>query len=151
MKPRLPLGVNVSKGDYRVALLKNNKLHHSVFVNTADGYTQFNRWLRGHQIKVAHVCMVSPGGVGDKLAVRMQNNGHTVSIVNEFDIAVYGGNHPSGTPSEDLLAHFCADTQPPPWVAPDPGILALRALSRDIAEAGLHGPRVDEPDGPDVR
>jgi len=127
------LGIDVAKAKLDCALrLPNAKFRTKVIANSDDGFTQLVDWLASHQATPVHVCMEATGIYWEELAQFLVTAGITVSVVNPAQIKAYGASRltRSKTDAIDarLIADFCAERQPAPWLPPSPEEIALRAL-----------------------
>lgn len=76
------IGIDISKRKFDLALVRNEKLKHKSFPNTAAGHQALIDWLRQLGITDAHACMESTNIYGEALAECLHDHGYTVSIVN---------------------------------------------------------------------
>jgi transposase len=128
------LGIDVAKAKIDCALLlANGKWRtRSALANTPQGFAELRRWLEKHQATQAHVCMEATGVYWEGVATFLANAGHTVSVMNPFQIKSFAGSHlvRSKTDKVDaqLIARFCAERHPAAWQAPSVSEQTLRAL-----------------------
>lgn len=130
------IGIDVSKHKFDLALLRNEKLRHKSFPNTATGHEALMAWLGELGIANAHACLESTNVYGEALAERLHDHGYTVSIVNPARIKGFAQSELSRTKTDKadagVIARFCAALKPAPW-HPDPvEIRELRALVRRL-------------------
>lgn len=133
----IPLGIDISKAKFDVALLlANGKLRHKVFSNSAAGYQQLSQWLINHRLQQVHACMEATGPYSDALAVYLHNAGHRVSVVNPAVIKAFAQTEMTRTKTDktdaSLIARYCMKHQPPAWSPPPPEISELQALLRRL-------------------
>jgi transposase len=132
-----PLGIDISKSKFDVALLLDNgKLHHRVFPNTPAGYQQLAAWLIKQKAPTIHACMEATGTYGQALASYLHSSGHIVSVVNPAVIKAFASTELSRTKTDKtdagLIARYCHKHQPPAWSSPPPEISELQALARRL-------------------
>jgi len=132
-----PLGIDISRSKFDVALLLDNgKLHHRVFLNTAAGYQQLSAWLSKQKALSIHACMEATGTYGEALAAYLHSAGHLVSVVNPAIIKAFASTEMSRTKTDKtdagLIARYCQKHQPPAWSPPPPEISELQALARRL-------------------
>ena len=62
----LPLGIDISKLKFDVALLRDSgKLKHRVFPNTPAGFCQLSAWLAKQQVGRVHACLEATGAYSE--------------------------------------------------------------------------------------
>ena len=128
------LGIDVAKGKLDCALqLPNGKFRSKAGLpNTPKGFAELGHWLQAHQVKRAHVCMEATGTYWEAIAEHLSNAGHTVSVVNPFQIKSFAGSCLARSKTDKidarLIARFCAERHPEPWQAPSVSEQTLKAL-----------------------
>jgi transposase len=128
------LGIDVAKAKLDCALLLSNGKFRSKsgLVNTPKGFAELAHWLNAQQAGQVHVCMEATGTYWEGIAESLANAGHTVSVVNPFQIKSFANAClvRSKTDKIDarLIARFCAERRPEPWQAPSVSEQTLRAL-----------------------
>jgi transposase len=132
-----PLGIDISKSKFDVALLRQDgKRHHRVFLNTAAGYQQLSAWLSKQKALSIHACMEATGTYGEALAAYLHCAGHLVSVVNPAIIKAFASTEMSRTKTDKtdagLIARYCQKHHPPAWSPPPPEISELQALARRL-------------------
>ena len=132
-----PLGIDVSKSKFDVALLLDgSKLHHRVFLNSPAGFQQLSTWLSKRKVNSVHACMEATGTYSEALALYLLDAGHTVSVVNPAIIKAFTKTEMTRTKTDktdaSLIARFCHLHQPPAWAPPPPEISELQALLRRL-------------------
>lgn len=132
-----PLGIDISKAKFDVALLRDDgKLRHKVFPNTTAGYKQLSAWLTRHRAQLVHACLEATGAYSEALAVYLHEAGHRVSIVNPAVIKAFAQTELSRTKTDKadagLIARYCHKHQPQAWTPAPPEISELQALARRL-------------------
>lgn len=132
-----PLGIDISKAKFDVALLRDDgKLRHKVFPNTLAGYQQLSVWLSKHSALSIHACMEATGTYGEALAAYLHQAGQIISVVNPAVIKAFASTELSRTKTDkldaSLIARYCQKHQPPAWTPPPPEISELQALVRRL-------------------
>lgn len=81
--PIVPLGIDISKVSFDVALLREGKrAKRAKFDNAAAGFEQLIEWLKAQDIEQSHACLEATNTYGHALARYLHHQGHRVSIVN---------------------------------------------------------------------
>jgi transposase len=148
MKPKLAtikyhLGIDISKQDFHVALLRLSDREitaHQSFENTATGHRKLIQWL-GKRTEVTlpvHACMEATGCYGDQLAIFLHNHLSKVSVVNPCAIKNFAAmklrRNKSDKADARLIAEYSADRQPGAWEAPSEEQIRLKATARRIGQ-----------------
>jgi transposase len=133
----VPLGIDISKGSFDVALLKErNRVKRTKFDNTAAGFAQLSEWLESQDSEQVHACMEATNTYGHALARYLYHQGHQVSIVNPARIKGYGKSQLSRTKNDAadaaLIARFCRDLKPTLWHPAPDEVAKLQALTRRL-------------------
>src|SRR3989304_1657753 len=76
------LGIDVSKGKFDVALLREGKCKHKRFLNNLEGFKKLREWLAEYKVERLHACMESTSTYGEALAEYLHDRGFMVSIAN---------------------------------------------------------------------
>ena len=132
------LGVDISKKDFAVALLRKNKFKNKKFVNNPKGFSELLKWLQrlGVAGSEVHVCMEATGVYGELLATYLHDQGFYVSVVNGARIKGYAQSELSRTKTDKkdacVIARFCEALKPGQWVPPAQEIRELKALFRRL-------------------
>lgn len=127
------IGIDVAKAKLDVDILRPDGRHRcKKFDNTLSGHEALVRWLRGHDVNRAHVCMESTSTYMEDAAAHLSDAGYTVSIINPALSKAFAQSEGlrSKTDKVDarMLAHFCREKRPSAWEAPHPTERALKAL-----------------------
>ncbi|MCG8362428.1 MAG: transposase [Pseudanabaenales cyanobacterium] len=78
-----PLGIDISKKTFDVALLKGKKRTKTAkFDNTPAGFEKLGQWLKAQGMEKVHGCLEAANIYGYALAAYLYHQGHQVSIVN---------------------------------------------------------------------
>ena len=133
----LPLGIDVSKAKFDVALLRETgKFRHRVFPNTPSGFSQLSAWLTKHHVERVHACLEATGAYSEALATYLHERGHVVSVVNPAQIKSYAESHLSRAKTDKadatLIARFCSERHPPEWRPLPREVRDLQALVRRL-------------------
>lgn len=75
------IGIDISKQDFVVAILTNNKPIIKKFVNNESGFHKLVKYLKMLKIDNAKICMEATGKYGEKLANFFYDLGYKVSVV----------------------------------------------------------------------
>jgi transposase len=126
------LGIDVSKARLDCSLLSAGKYRSKVVRNDEAGLAELHAWLGRNGADQVHVCMEATGTYWELAAERLMQAAHRVSVVNPALVKAFAQSEGlrSKTDAIDarLLAAFCREKRPAPWVPPSPGERALRAL-----------------------
>ena len=128
------LGIDVAKAKLDIALrMPDGKLRHKVVENSPTGFQALRTWLDKQGAVVVHVCMEATGIYWEAVAEFLAGfETVTVSVVNPAQIKAFGASRMVRTKTDkadaQLIALFCAERRPAPWLAPPPAERALRAL-----------------------
>lgn len=126
------LGIDVSKARLDCSLLSAGKYRSKCVRNDEAGLTELHAWLGRNGVDQVHVCMEATGTYWELAAERLMQTAHRVSVVNPALVKAFAQSEGlrSKTDAIDarLLAAFCREKRPEPWVPPSPGERALRAL-----------------------
>lgn len=133
----VPLGIDISKATFDVALLKGSKRAQSAkFENTADGFAELSQWLKAQGVDRVHGCLEATNIYGHELASYLHQQGHVVSIVNPARIKGYAKSQLSRTKNDRadaaLIARFCRDLKPSLWHPAPEEIAKLQTLGRRL-------------------
>jgi transposase len=136
-KAMLPtLGIDISKNSFHVELSLNEKLRHRKFTNRKEGFGELGNWLVKHKVEQVHACLEATGPYSEELALYLHQQGHTVSIVNPFQIKAFGQSellrNKDDRPDAGLIRRFCEKQQPPAWNPPPAHLRELQALTRHL-------------------
>ncbi|MDR2240918.1 MAG: IS110 family transposase [Zoogloeaceae bacterium] len=128
------LGIDIAKAKFDCALLLPNCKFRSKsgLANTPKGFTELIHWLDTHQARRVHVCLEATGIYWEAIAEHLASAGHTVSVVNPFQIKSFANaclvRSKTDRIDARLIARFCAERHPEPWQAPSLSEQTLRAL-----------------------
>ncbi|MEM6835965.1 MAG: IS110 family transposase [Cyanobacteria bacterium P01_C01_bin.120] len=136
-KPLIPLGIDISKTEFHVALLKSTKRSkYEHFTNDADGFGQLSQWLANQGVEPVHACLEATSIYGHALALYLHQQGHQVSIVNPLRVNGYSKSQLARTKSDradaKLIAQFCRDLQPGPWHPSAAEVSQLQGYTRRL-------------------
>jgi transposase len=128
------LGIDVAKAKLDCALLlpTGKWRSKSGLANTPKGFAELAQWLAAHQAEQVHVCLEATGIYWEAAAEYLAQAGHTVSVVNPFQIKSFGQSCLVRSKTDridaQLIARFCAERHPEPWQAPSLSEQTLKAL-----------------------
>jgi transposase len=133
----VPLGLDISKSSFDVALLKGSKrTKRSQFENTATGFAELSQWLQSQGVESVHGCLEATNIYGHALASYLHQQGHRVSIVNPARIKGYAKSQLSRTKNGQadaaLIARCCRDLKPSWWQPAPAAVVQLQRLSRRL-------------------
>lgn len=130
------VGIDIAKDTFDVALLRGQQRQRGHFSNDRPGFGKLQRWLQKRGARGAHVALEATGNYWMELALFLQEQGYTVSVVNPKRIKRHAEAmmQRNKTDREDALtiADYCVKHAPDPWTAPSEAYLALRAMVRHL-------------------
>ena len=141
------LGIDIAKHTFATALrTPDGKVYHKSCANTPAGFAELATWLRRRHVRHVHACVEATGTYGEALATWLYEAGHVVSVVNPAVIHAYARTQLARSKTDridaELIAHFTATHQPPPWAPAPLEIRQLEALVRRLD--ALQGMRTQE-------
>jgi transposase len=134
--PKFHMGIDVAKAKLDCALrLLDGKYRNKVVENSQKGFAALCEWIT-KQVKepmpVIHVCMEATNVYWENVAIYLAAAGMTVSIVNPAQIKAFGAARLVRTKTDKvdatLIAGFCFEHRPEPWLPPSPAEQTLRAM-----------------------
>jgi transposase len=132
----IPLGIDIAKATFQVALLREGKLRHHTFSNNTQGFAQLQVWLAKLGIKRVHACMEATASYGEALAEFLYQAGHKVSVVNPARIKGFAQSELQRNKTDKLdssvIARFCDLQKPEAWTPPPAEIKQLQGLVRRL-------------------
>ena len=130
------LGIDVSKDEHDLVLVKEGRQYHRVINNDSGGFKSLSDWLDRHLVTNVQACMEATGQYGEALAEYLYDRDQLVSVVNPARIKRYGQSklHRNKNDKADaqLIAEFCLKEEPGTWKPLSPEIKHLRALIRRL-------------------
>ena len=150
----LILGIDISKKNFDVALLIDNKIKTKKFTNSTKGFVDLKQWLGNKAIDNIHACMEATGSYGIKLAEYLYSNNFKVSIVNPARVKGFAMSKLSRVKTDkadsELIAKFCQAMQPDLW-QPAPKYIQelqqwVRRLDNLLANKNQENNRLKEAD-----
>jgi transposase len=130
------LGIDISKANFHVALLREGKLKHKRFPNDTHGHEALLQWLQRQGVTQLHICLEATGTYGEALAERLFDAGLSVSVVNPARIKGFAQGELLRTKTDkadaSLIARFCAAMQPALWQPQPKAVRQLRDLVRRL-------------------
>ena len=105
------LGIDIAKVKFNACLLQpSGKLKHKVFANSAGGFAELYEWLAKQQVQLVHACLEATGTYGEALSHFLNDQGHTVSVMNPAAIKAFAASRLSRTKTDrvdaELIARF---------------------------------------------
>lgn len=133
---QFPLGIDIAKETFDVALIGSEQIWHGRFTNDKSGFGKLGRRLKKRKASEVHACMEASGSYWIELAIFLQGEGHGVSVINpklikRHAVIIMQRNK---TDREDAftIADYCAKHQPELWSPPPPAHLELRTMVRHV-------------------
>jgi len=131
------LGIDISKKDFHVVLLKEERgLKPKKFTNDTAGFENLNKWLKKSGVEELHACMEATSIYGDALAKFLYEAGYQVSVVNPARIKGFAKSELLRTKTDSvdaaLIARFCAAIKPSLWKPTPLEVKELQALLRRL-------------------
>lgn len=138
IKTTAALGIDISKKDFDVALLREGKFKNKKFINSPKGFSALASWLEGLGASAAdvHACMEATGVYGEPLAIFLYDQGFYVSVVNGARVKGFAQSELSRTKTDKkdacVIARFCEALKPDRWVPAAKEVRELKALFRRL-------------------
>lgn len=138
IKKTAALGIDISKKDFDVALLRSEKFKNKKFVNNLKGFSALMNWLEGLNVSAndVHACMEATGVYGEPLATFLHDHGFYVSVVNGARVKGFAQSELSRTKTDKkdacVIARFCEALKPDQWVPAAREVRELKALFRRL-------------------
>ncbi|MFB6263560.1 MAG: IS110 family transposase [Bradymonadaceae bacterium] len=130
------IGIDVSKATFDLAVVSESKTEQESFRNDEEGFEALEQWLEDRSIDEGRMCMEATGTYGLKLAARLIDGGHELSVVNPARVQAYAESElcRNKTDRSDarLLARFCDAHDPQMWQPTDEKWARLQELVRRI-------------------
>lgn len=127
---RAAVGIETSKLQLKVVLLRNNELLCKVLENDLAGYRFLRSWLHRNEVEVAglRVCMRLDAPHTETAARSLALMGMQVCDASPDALAQFAHAQRFDVHAEGavLLAHYAASVQPPRWTPPSPAYMELR-------------------------
>jgi len=143
-----PVGVDVSKKSFHIAVLLGDKQLNKAFDNNPAGHRDVQSWLvkKGVAQTEAHICMEATSTYYEALALALCDAGWRVSVVNPIQIKAFAESRLIRQKTDRADAHtialFCAQQQPPLWIPPAREVRELQSLLARME--AVQGMRVQE-------
>ena len=88
---RCVLGMDISKKDICLALLKDNRFFEKTIPNSLSGFKEILNFLRKHNAEKTECFLESTGSYSEAIADFLFDNKFIVKVVNPFKIKYYLG------------------------------------------------------------
>lgn len=143
-----PVGVDVSKKNFHIAVLLGDKQLNKTFDNSPAGHRDMQSWLlkKGISQGESHICMEATSTYYEALALALCEGGWRVSVVNPIRIKAFAESRLTRQKTDRADAHtialFCVQQEPPLWSPPAPEVRELQALLARLE--AVQGMRVQE-------
>jgi len=128
------VGIDIAKDSFDVAVLGGPQTYRGQFDNDQSGFNRLRHWLKKRGAREAQVAMEATSSYWMELALFLDEQGYTISVINPKLIKRHGEAtmQRNKTDREDArtIADYCAKQQPDPWTRPSEAYLALRAMTR---------------------
>ena len=131
-----PLGVDIAKRTFAVALLRDGKFKNKTFANTPHGFQALAGWLSSLDAGRVHVGLEATSTYGEALSEWLFAAGHRVSVINPAQIKAFGmslGTRNKTDPDDArVIARFVLAQSPPEWIPAPPEVRQLREMVRRL-------------------
>lgn len=131
-----PLGVDIAKRTFAVALLREGKFKNKTFANTPQGFQALAEWLSGLEAGPVHVGLEATSTYGEALSEWLFAAGHRVSVINPAQIKAFGvslGTRNKTDPDDArVIARFVQAQPPPAWIPLPSEVRQLREMVRRL-------------------
>jgi transposase len=130
------VGIDIAKDSLDVAVVGGPQTNRGQFDNDQGGFNKLQRWLKKRGVQAAHIAMEATNSYWLELALCLDEQGYTVSVINPKLIKRHAEAtmQRNKTDPQDALtiADYCAKHRPDSWVRPSEAYLALRAMTRHL-------------------
>jgi transposase len=128
------LGIDIAKATMDVMLLKGKERIYGHFNNSTAGIAELLKWLQKQHVSDLHVCMEATNVYWEEVAEALYGAGYRVSVVNPRRIKGFGMSQMQRNKTDkadsEVIASFCAATEPTEWQPPSETQRKLRALQQ---------------------
>ena len=128
------LGIDVSKLELSIALLKGNKAIKAKLKNDESGFKKLQHLLSKHKASDAKICMEATGHYGFAVADFFYNKGYTVYVINPFCIKAFGNTQLSRNKTDEadavIIAQYIRQNEAILYRPPSKIIRKLRELDK---------------------
>jgi transposase len=128
------LGIDVGKLQLHAELLQGDEKARKSVPNSVKGFEQLSKWLANREATEVHACLEATGSYGEAVAEYLFDAGHRVSVVNPMQIKAFGRSVLVRTKTDavdaGIIAQFCRERSPLPWIPPSHEVRTFRALLR---------------------
>jgi transposase len=128
------VGIDISKRNFTVSLLENNKHKVHCFDNNLQGYKALLEWINEMESNPNLFCMEATGSYGDALADFLYSHNYNISVVNPFQVKSFANTllkrHKTDKVDCKVIAHYAERFDPALYIPRDPNIKELRQLYR---------------------
>jgi transposase len=134
MNTQAILGIDVSKDKLDCALLLGSAVHRKTILNDPKGFADLDAWLSELRAQNLHACLEATGRYGLSVSLHLTQSGRQVSVVNPALVLAHGRSRLTRNKNDAadalLIADFCREKQPRPWLAPTTAQRELQELTR---------------------
>ena len=109
MSPKEILGIDISKNDISVALLRETKSEKHRFANNKSGFNKLQAWLKNNGVNKVKACMEATGCYGIMLADFLYESEHEVYIINPLSIKSFAKSRLSRNKTDEADAIIIAE------------------------------------------
>jgi transposase len=103
------IGIDISKKDFAVALIIDQKPKKNKFSNAQSGFEALKKWLECQDITHAKACMEATGSYGERLADFLYYNDYEVSVLNPACIKAFAQSKLSRHKTDEIDAVLIAE------------------------------------------
>jgi transposase len=141
------IGIDIAKRKFDLLWLcaSTGKKKNKTFENTPAGFKEMFQWMSKYGISSedSHIAMEATSQYYEAVALALFDAGFTVSVVNPLQIKRFAESRLQRQKTDkadaELIAQFCAQTQPRPWQPPPREVRELqRLIARLEAVQGMH-------------
>lgn len=130
------LGIDVAKAKLDCALrMPNGKYRNKVVDNNLKGFDELREWLMkqtAQRTLTMPMCLEATGVYWEDVAIYLAAQGLVVSVINPAQIKAFGASRMVRTKTDkvdaQLIAEFCFERRPEPWLPPTLAEQTLRAM-----------------------
>ncbi len=130
----ITLGIDVSKLELSVALLKDKKVIKSKFSNDKFGFKKLHQWLRKYNAIDIKLCMEATGHYCFAVANFLYHKGYETYVINPFCIKAFGHSQLSRNKTDEadavVIAEYIAKNEARPYKPASKTICKMRNLDK---------------------
>ena len=138
----ISLGIDVSKLELSVALLKGKKPIKRKFPNNKSGFKELHQWLQKNNTKDIKICIEATGHYSFGIANFLYHKGYNTYVINPFCIKSFGHSKLSRNKTDEadavIIAEYIAKNEPRAYKPISKTICKIRELDKCLETLKLN-------------